>query len=231
MWHLPIANLTVMEYHLAQVKPAIVYTIAEREQLPSSKGSFPQMLEALGVKETGMKPGPNQYKFESGPGYIGKYQFCEALLIDLGYYKADVYYGKPGVSKNFWRGQWTGKKGIHSKSQFLNSPQAQESAIREAFELYWSRLKDMLKKEGKSIKSFLGQKKTLPLKGTSKTVTITVSGILAGSHLQGPDGMANLLLKNQVSHDGNNTSISEYVYNYGGYETPVKDVTSPSPSY
>ncbi|NJL78424.1 MAG: type II toxin-antitoxin system VapC family toxin [Richelia sp. SM2_1_7] len=102
---------------------------------------------------------PTQYKVENTLGFMGKYQFGEPLLIDLSYYKANVYYGK-GANKNYWRGTWTGKKGIKNKAQFLNSPRVQELAIREAFALNYRRLKDTLKQKGKSIYHFLGKKKT-----------------------------------------------------------------------
>jgi hypothetical protein len=57
----------------------------------------------------------------------------------------------------------------------------------------------------------------------SKTITITLSGILAGAHLRGPYGVANLLLKNQVSHDEFGTSILRYIKEYGGYNVKPAD--------
>ncbi|MEW6499278.1 MAG: hypothetical protein AB1589_43380, partial [Cyanobacteriota bacterium] len=148
-----------------------------------------------------------------------------ALLIDLGYYNTPNPYigGGNGVDKNYWRGTWTGKKGINSKEQFLNSPDVQEFAIREAFALNWKRVNDTLAGQGKSVNDYLGKAKTFNDNGVSKTITITLSGILAGAHLRGPYGVANLLLNDQVSHDENGTSILRYIEEYGGYDVTPAD--------
>lgn len=188
-----------------------------------SKGRFQDMLEALGAFESGLPKGdPNQYQVENALGFIGKYHFGEPLLIDIGYYKADIYYGR-GADKNYWRGIWTGKKGIDSKSKFLNSPDVQEFAIREAFALNWRRINETLRVRGKSVNDYLGQEKTFNDNGVSKTITITLSGILAGAHLRGPYGLADILLKKQVSHDEFATSILRSMDEYGGYDTTLED--------
>lgn len=191
-----------------------------------SKGGFRDMLEALGAFESGLPPGnPNQYKVENSLGFMGKYQFGEALLIDLGYYKTPKPYigGGNGVDKNYWRGTWTGKKGINSKKQFLNSPAVQEFAIREAFALNLKRVNARLADRGKSLNDYLGKAKTFKDNGVSKTITITLSGILAGAHLRGPYGVANLLLDNKISHDEYGTSILRYIKEYGGYNVRPAD--------
>lgn len=193
--------------------------------LPSlgGKGNLQNMLEALGAFESGLPSGdPNQYKVENSLGFMGKYQFGEPLLIDLGYYKADVFYGN-GADKNYWQGTWTGKKGINSQEQFKNSPDVQEAAIREAFHLNWQRVNSTLEAEGQSVNNYIGQSKTFIDNGVSKTITISLSGILAGAHLRGPYGVANLLLNNEVSHDEFGTSILRYIEEYGGYNVAPAD--------
>jgi hypothetical protein len=188
-----------------------------------SKGSFQDMLEALGAFQSCLPKGsPKQYQVENILGFMGKYQFGEPMLIELGYYQADVYYGN-GAYSNYWQGIWTGKKGINSKSKFLNSPDVQEFAIREAFTLHWRRINDMLSRQGKSISNYLGQSKMFNDSGVSKTITITLSGILAGAHLRGPYGLTNLLLKNQVFYDEFSTSILRYMDEYSGYDTTPED--------
>ncbi|MBD0347462.1 MAG: hypothetical protein ICV63_22105, partial [Coleofasciculus sp. Co-bin14] len=144
------------------------------------------------------------------------------LLIDLGYYQADIYYGN-GADKNYWRGTWTGKRGINSKEQFQNSPDVQEAAIREAFNLNLQRINSTLAAQGQSVNNYLGQQKTFNDAGVSKTITITLSGILAGAHLRGPYGLADLLLKNQTSYDEYGTSILKYIEEYGGYNVSPAD--------
>ncbi len=191
-----------------------------------NKGNFRDMLEALGAFESGLPSGnPQQYQVENTLGFIGKYQFGEALLIDLGYYNTANPYigGGNGVDKNYWRGTWTGKRNIDSKSEFMNSPNVQEAVIREAFALNWQRINDTLRQQGQSIDNYLGQQKTFNDNGVSKTVTITISGILAGAHLRGAYGLANLLLKNEVTNDEFGTSILRYVDVYGGYDVKPED--------
>jgi LysM repeat protein len=225
------ANRGIIGNDPSQIQLGMVLVIPEQNQSGNpgtSKGNFQDMLEALGAFESGLPSGnPNQYTVENSLGFIGKYQFGEALLIDLGYYKADVFYGQPGVDKNYWRGTWTGKKGIDSKAKFQNSPDVQEFAIREAFALNWNRINDTLKGQGKSINEYLGQQKTFDDNGVSKTITITLSGILAGAHLRGPYGLADLLLKNEVSHDEFGTSILRYINEYGGYQVTPEDFLNP----
>ncbi|NJM70735.1 MAG: hypothetical protein HC862_11170 [Scytonema sp. RU_4_4] len=204
-------------------QPERVVFISQKKQSDISKGSFQDMLEALGVRETGLLSGdPKQYQFENPLSFIGKYQFGEILLIRLGYYKADIYYGH-GADKKDWQGRWTKKKGIDSKLKFLNSPNVQEEAIREAFRVYWKDINDILSQQGQSINNYLGQKKTFNDKGKSKTITVTLSGIIAGAHLRGPNRVVELLLKGKVSYDELGTSILEYMDIFGGYDMTPKD--------
>lgn len=192
-----------------------------------TKGDFKALLEALGELESGLPSGnPGQYQVENTLGFIGKYQFGEALLIDLGYYQADVYYtnNPNGPDRNYWRGTWTGKDGIYSKSDFLNSPQVQELAIRQAFKLNLERINRILAGRGKSLNNYLGQSKTFVDRGQSKTISISVSGILAAAHLRGPYGVANLLVENQVSYDEYGTSILRYLDEYSNYTVTRSDL-------
>ncbi|MBW4634574.1 MAG: hypothetical protein KME30_22490 [Iphinoe sp. HA4291-MV1] len=62
----------------------------------------------------------------------------------------------------------------------------------------------------------------------SKTITISLSSILAGAHLRGAGGLANLLLKDQVSFDEFGTSILEYIDELGGYDVSQADFENPS---
>ncbi|WP_243146938.1 hypothetical protein [Scytonema sp. UIC 10036] len=85
------------------------------------------------------------------------------------------------------------------------------------------RINDALGAQGQSLNNYLGQQKTYNDRGVPKTVTLTLSGILAGAHLRGPFGVANLLLKNEVSQDEFGTSILRYVEEYGGYNVSPVD--------
>ncbi|QIR35873.1 hypothetical protein HCG51_03280 [Tolypothrix sp. PCC 7910] len=189
-----------------------------------SKGNFLEMLEVLGAFQSGLPIGDSkQYQVENILGFIGKYQFGEPILIELGYYKTNIYYGH-GSDKNYWQDKWTGKHDIDSKEKFLQSPKVQEIAIREALTLNWKLIDKTLKKQGKSLENYLGQKKTFDDCGELKTITITLSGILAAAHLRGPYGMANLLLKNPSSHDEFSISILRYLDEYSGYDMTIEDL-------
>jgi LysM domain len=223
------ANRNVIGGSPEQIQVGMVLTIPGQGQNDgggdgaTGKGNFQSMLEALGAFESGFPSGdPRQYTSENTLGFMGKYQFGEPLLIDLGYYKADVYYGN-GADKNYWQGSWTGKRDINSKEQFLNSRDVQEAAIREAFNLNLQRINGALAAQGQSLDNYLGQQKTFNDAGASKTITISLSGILAGAHLRGAYGVADLLLKNQSSNDEYGTSILKYVEEYGGYDVSPVD--------
>lgn len=221
------ANRDVIGNNFQLLKLGMHLIIPPKNQPVMSKGSFTDLLEALGEFESGLPSGDlNQYRVENSLGLVGKYQFSESLCIDLGYYRAKIYYGH-GADKNYWQGTWTGKKGIDSKSKFQNSPDIQEFAIREAFKLNWERINSSLKGKGKAINDYIGQQKTFKDNEVSKTITITLSGILAAAHLRGPYGVAELLLKTQAFYDEYAISILRYMEKYGSYDTTLEDFLNP----
>jgi hypothetical protein len=207
-------NRAVIGPDPTQLTAGMVLVIPGADQSQSSpltsRGSFQDMLLALGRRETGQENPP--YNIENSLGFIGKYQFGEPLLIDLGYYQAVVYYGN-GASRNEWQGMWRGKNGVNSKQDFLNNQNnVQENAIQEAFALNLDRINSQLQQNGRSLRDFIGQQRG--------GVVITTSGILAAAHLRGEGGVVQLLLNNQVSQDENGTSILTYLREFGGFQTP-----------
>ena len=155
-------------------------------------------LEALGERESS-----GSYTVVNTYGYLGKYQFGELALIDLGYYTAD------DTAKNDWQaGHWTGKDGVDSKADFLASPEAQEHAIRAFMKLQWQYLGD--------TQRFAGQ--------TIGGLKLTESSLLAASHLLGPGAVTEFLEGGAVSSpkDGYGTTITEYLTLFSGYKTPFK---------
>lgn len=217
------ANQSIIGPDPTQLQVGMVLIIPFDNESIGSKGDFQAMLNAMGEFESGLPTGhPNQYQVENSLGFMGKYQFGEPLLIDLGYYQAEIYY-MHGADRNNWWGGWTGKRGIGSKASFLNSPEIQEAAIREAFNLNWKRINDTLAASQRSVNEYLGQVMTFNDQGIAKTVTITLSGLLAGAHLSGPYGVADLLLLGKAVTDEFNTSILKYVDEYGGYTATPAD--------
>lgn len=158
------------------------------------------------------------YRSMNSLGFVG-YQFGEALLIDLGYYKDDIYYGA-GATTNTWDGTWTGKNGVNSLDEFMTK-EAQTLAIQEAFGYNLQILQKQLGAYGKSLDDYLGQTRTYMQDGRQVTVKLTLTGILAASHLRGAWGTAALLLDNAVSADENGTSILKYIEQFGGYSSPT----------
>lgn len=159
-----------------------------------------------------------QYHVFNTLGFMGKYQFGEPLLIDLGYYvpAATGYYGT--TATNEWQGSWTGKNGVHSKADFMSN--VQELAIREAFSMNVGIINDYLAQAGKTVDDFLGHEFTYTRLGATHVANVTMSGILASAHLQGPGGVAQLFLHNVASSDEYGTNILFYMDKYSGYNTP-----------
>lgn len=159
-----------------------------------------------------------QYHVHNTIGFLGKYQFGEALLIDLGYYTpaASGYY--PNTASNEWLGTWTGKNGVNSKEDFMSN--IQETAIREAFSMNMGVINKYLSQASKTIDDFLGSQFDYVRGGEAHVATVTMSGILASAHLQGPGGVALLLLNNIASSDEYGTNILFYMDKFGGFDTP-----------
>lgn len=182
----------------------------QANQYAQNRGNYNDFLSALARRETGAG-NPTYSNTNNQWGFIGKYQFGEGILIDLGYYKANSYYGQPGVDQNYWRGTWTGQDGVKSKEDFLkNKNNVQEKAIQESMQLRWSRIQAEL--NGRSINEFIGKQ----IRG----IVITKSGLLAAAHLRGEKNVAKLLLKNQTSQDELGTSILDYLKEFAGYQVP-----------
>ncbi|RPE75882.1 LysM peptidoglycan-binding domain-containing protein [Vulcaniibacterium tengchongense] len=164
-------------------------------------GGMREFLAAVAQRESG-----NDHTIINRAGFVGKYQFGEAALIDLGYYKSD---GSNYV--NNWKGVWTGKNGINSLQDFRNSPDVQDLAGAEWFKILCKRARLM------GLDQYIGK--------TIKGIQITESGILAGAHLVGmgtkkkPAGVGQFLLSNGQDDpvDGFGTRASEYISKFGGY--------------
>ncbi len=158
------------------------------------------------------------YRSTNSLGFVG-YQFGEALLIDLGYYDDDVYYGN-GAAKNTWDGTWTGKNGVDSLEEFMTA-KAQNVALAEAAGHNLKIISEGLERAGESLEDYLGTTRSyLDVGGQSVEVTLTLSGIVAAAHLRGAYGTLDLLLRDNVTTDEYGTSILRYIDQFGGYRFP-----------
>ena len=156
--------------------------------------SYDQFLTDLAARESG-----GNYQIQNQYGYLGKYQMGEAALIDAGYYVKD------STQKNDWSGRWTGKDGVVSAAQFLNTPVAQENAIRA----YMDKQSAYIGYFG--LDSYVGE--------TVNGTVVTESGLLAGAHLMGVGGLRTYLSSGGAQNvtDGNGTPISSYISKFAGY--------------
>lgn len=154
-------------------------------------------LTDLGARESGGK-----YNILNKYGYAGKYQMGEAALIDTGYYRKGI--GKP--FNNDWSGTFTGKDGVNSIRDFLNSPKAQENAQIIFKKKQWGYLKAVGadKYVGKIINGYM----------------ITPSGLLAAAHLKGAGSVIKYLKSNGqvIEKDAFGTSVESYMKKFAGYD-------------
>ncbi len=157
------------------------------------------------------------YRSMNSLGFVG-YQFGEALLIDLGYYTDDVYYGN-GAASNTWDGSWTGKNGVNSLADFTTA-EAQERAIQEAFGYNLQVIETGLGYQGESLSDYIGSTRTYTENGQEVSVTLSLTGIMAAAHLRGAWGTLALLQGGNVSVDEYGTSILRYISQFGGYDAP-----------
>ncbi len=176
--------------------------------------AYQDFLDALGFRESSSIPGGAQnYDTENPFGFIGKYQFGEAALFDLGYYGVDNSDGN--LFKNDWGGNWSGKNGINSKQDYLSNGFVQEIIIRDWQAILWNRIQflELDKYEGQVLN---GQ-------------PITLSGMLAAAHLVGAGsrssdtaGLKGYLLSGATFSPGdrNGTSANDYMNLFEGFQTP-----------
>lgn len=162
---------------------------------------YSDYLAALAKHESAGQADP--YRASNRYGYLGKYQMGEMALIDAGFYKRD------GSKSNDFRGEWTGKHGIHSKEEFLNQPQAQEAAIRAYNRAQWSHIKN------RHLDAHIG-------KQYGEGPVLTASGLLAGAHLVGVGNLQKYLESEGrvVPSDGNKVPITRYLNDMSGYDIP-----------
>ncbi|USG60689.1 hypothetical protein NBZ79_16100 [Sneathiella marina] len=157
------------------------------------------------------------YRSTNSLGFVG-FQFGEALLIDLGYYDDDFFYGS-GASSNTWDGVWTGKNGANSLEDFMTQD-VQDIAIQDAFGHNLGIIQEGLAAQGQTLEQFIGQTGSYIQNGQEVSVELSMTGILAAAHLRGAYGLLDLLQGGAVSSDEYGTSILQYIEQFGGYESP-----------
>ena len=160
--------------------------------------NFGAFLIALKFMESG-----GDYQVVNSLNFLGAYQFGEAALIDLGYVRRDA-----DPYDNNFAGGWTGKNGIRSARQFLNSPAVQDDAAREWMDVMW-RYIEHHQIDGYAWSEVGGME-------------LTPSGMLAAAHLLGAGSLAEY-----IHSDGRNDlrdpygmPLSAYIEKLNGYDVP-----------
>ncbi len=148
-----------------------------------STSNFEKAKQCLGKRESN-----NNYKAVNSLGYLGRYQFGAQSLEDIGFIKKGCY---KKYKNNVPQKCWTNKESISSKTQFLNSKQAQDKALNIKFNIDYKRL----------LRS-----KVL----TKESTQVEIGQALFVSHLLGTRGAYNYFKKNINKSDGYGTKASEY---------------------
>ncbi len=174
------------------------------------------------------------YSVVNRAGYAGKFQLGAAALNDAKDENGESYYKcteeEKGGRRNTWKGTWSGKDGINSLSDFLDTEQgqrAQDKAIAWYTATNWKRINKSVKDE------FLGQTIRFEENGQVVEIEVTKAALLAAAHLKG-SGTVNkafrAMLDNPRDHydkdyfadantdidDGNGTTIFKYMQEMEG---------------
>jgi hypothetical protein len=191
-------------------------TAEQKRKVDEKKGSTTDEQKKVIAKSLGFRESGNNYKAVNQYGFVGKYQWGALSLNDLGMVKSNVRKNSQLKDPN----SWSGKYGITSLEQFMNSPEVQEKVMRDWINLLEKRLRSQ-----KII--------------DDTTSSSDIAGYIATSHLLGTGG-AKKLKQGIVGKDANGTSAVEY-FNIGkksGYNQQLvgknrfvnlnKDASSPS---
>lgn len=155
--------------------------------IPESK-SYEDFLDALGFRES-----TDDYTKVNRYGYMGRYQMGGMALEEAGFKDEN--------------GEWTALAhscGVYSKEDFLNSPQAQEQAIRAYHRTVCRYIRYY------ELEDYIGT--------TYCGVKVTRSGLLSACHLVGVGSMKKALASGQAVRDGFGTPAAEYLELFGGYD-------------
>jgi hypothetical protein len=137
------------------------------------------------TKRLGELESTNNYKAVNQLNYLGKYQFGAAALTDRGYIKKGT--SNRGLDDP---ANWTGKDGIRSKEDFLNSQSVQEKVMSENIDANYKTMKRI----------------GIPLDTMSDA---DKAGYVASAHLYGAGGAKNLY-NGVVKADANGTTTKKY---------------------
>jgi RHS repeat-associated protein len=185
--------------YAADPKPTIFDSVRAGDFFSTSRGDYRDFIDAIAASES---RGSGDYFAKNAEGNIGRYQFGESALVQVGYYKGDE------TDANDWKGKWSGTDGVNSQSDFLGNVFAQEVAMYSLLNSNWSALTT------KGATGYIGQ--------TVGGVRIDASGLLGGAHLGGAGGVSRFVKTGRNPADTNGTRITDYIIKFSGYEVPFR---------
>lgn len=144
----------------------------------------------------------DNYTAQNG-SYYGAYQFGQGAFKETGYMNSD--------------GTWTGKNGINSYADWTDTNNIEIENIQDEAFLEWVYIQWRYIR-GEDMESLTGQ--------TLNGVDLTISGMIAGSHLVGTTRFRNDYVDSggvDVPADDNGTSVVDYIEQFDGYD--LSDLT------
>jgi hypothetical protein len=206
------------------ILPSTVYATGGTPTPGGKDCSWEGFKNAVGEQESG-----NNYGRTNVANYLGRWQFGEARLADMGWYSEPggiacgqcgskcpsklVKFGSEMICYNDYAGTWTGKAkdfNINSSDDFLNNSAAQDAAFADHMALAYKRTKKCHNKIGQQACG----------------CTVTLSGILAAAHVAGEGGACSATKKgpgNYSIHSG-----CGYLCRFSDFEVPA-EVTGGAP--
>lgn len=143
--------------------------------------------------DLGWRESKNNYQLKNSLGYLGRYQFGMARLADFGLCER--------VSAGYGNNSFVWKEGF-SEDSFLTNQPLQDSTFDKHVDNLITRIQN-------NFGGYIGT--------TKKGVLITLSGLVAGSHIGGIGGIKDFLMYGIDKKDAYGTSISNYIKSFGGY--------------
>ena len=135
----------------------------------------------------------NKYNVMNSFGYMGRWQMGMESLKDIGFVDSE--------------GNWTAlanSMGVYSTDDFLNTPAAQDYAIRLYDKKLWSYIK------------YFGDDKYIGT--TFDGIEVTLSGLVAAAHLVGAGGVHEMFMTGRVKTDALGNKATFYLKNLAGYD-------------
>lgn len=192
-------------------------TIKSHADYYSYADDYGLFLQALGERESS-----NRYILQNRYGYMGRWQLGTSALQDLGF--LDNNNNFTPLANSF---------GVFDKTTFLLSAQAQDYAVYQYHRQTWNYLVNH--ELDKYVGTVVQLTQPMPVEHITinedgeeevttviedvvvEEINVTISNLIAGSHLMGVGSMQKYLEGDTTLKDANGTEINEYMRLFGNY--------------